>query len=209
MKTCIKCNIEKDACEFYASKKAKDGLENSCKHCRGKFYRDNREAVISYKKEWYQKNKPKIQTKHLENKDEIAKRKKEYTQKNKEKIREYKRRYNKDKWKKDPSFRLRRSMGILLNSYLRIRNLDKGGKGWQNILGYTAKDLKKHLEKLFKPGMGWENYGSYWHIDHIRPQIWFKYETINDSEFKKCWSLENLQPLEAIENSRKSNRWEG
>jgi len=67
-----------------------------------------------------------------------------------------------------------------------------------------------HLESQFKPGMNWENYGKYgWHIDHIRPQSWFKFESKNDPEFKICWALSNLQPLWAKENSFKGNRFEG
>lgn len=209
MKKCIKCLVNKNETEYFNSKKIKSGLENICKYCRAEFYRTNKEAVSDYKKEWYQKNKKRIQAERMMNKEEIAKRKKESRQKNREKIKKYKNAYNKRKWKEDPNFRLRRSMGTLLNLYLKLRNLDKDGKGWQSILGYTAKDLKEHLEKKFKPGMSWDNYGAYWHIDHIRPQSWFKYNSINDIEFIECWALNNLQPLEAIENIRKSNKWEG
>lgn len=68
----------------------------------------------------------------------------------------------------------------------------------------TYQDLIKHIEKQFDDKMTWDNYGSYWHIDHIRPKCSFK-----GNEFKECWALSNLQPLEAIENFRKSGRWEG
>ncbi len=42
-----------------------------------------------------------------------------------------------------------------------------------------------------------------WHIDHITPKSHFNYKTPED---KECWALENLQPLEAIENMRKYNK---
>ena len=55
--------------------------------------------------------------------------------------------------------------------------------------------------------MTWENQGSYWHIDHIKPKSLFEYDSIDHPEFKKCWSLDNLQPLEAKENMRKNNKY--
>ena len=57
--------------------------------------------------------------------------------------------------------------------------------------------------------MSWENYGSYWHIDHIKPDSRFIYESVEDIEFKKCWALSNLQPLKAEDNLKKSNKWNG
>jgi hypothetical protein len=56
--------------------------------------------------------------------------------------------------------------------------------------------------------MTMENYGSYWHIDHIKPRSLFTYTSIEDEQFKKCWALSNLQPLEALENIRKGNKYE-
>lgn len=54
--------------------------------------------------------------------------------------------------------------------------------------------------------MTWDNYGTYWHIDHIRPISSFSFETYYDPDFKICWALENLQPLEAKANRLKSNK---
>lgn len=59
----------------------------------------------------------------------------------------------------------------------------------------------------FINGMTWENYGE-WEIDHITPDSWFKYEFIED-DFKKCWSLENLQLLWTIDNLNKNNKYSG
>ena len=64
--------------------------------------------------------------------------------------------------------------------------------------------MKNHIEKQFKDGMMWENYGE-WQIDHIIPKSFFKYKSISDVEFKMCWRLENLQPLWREENLSKKN----
>ena len=54
--------------------------------------------------------------------------------------------------------------------------------------------------------MTWDNYGSYWWIDHIKPRSLFKYEKPEDKEFKECWALKNLQPMEKIANIKKGNK---
>jgi len=61
------------------------------------------------------------------------------------------------------------------------------------------------LESKFKNGMSWKNYGK-WHIDHAIPDIRFRYKSPEDEEFKKCWALNNLQPLWAKENIRKGGK---
>ena len=48
--------------------------------------------------------------------------------------------------------------------------------------------------------MNWDNYGKYWHLDHIKPASWFKYSSHTDKDFLQCWSLNNLQPLKAMDN---------
>ena len=56
--------------------------------------------------------------------------------------------------------------------------------------------------------MTWSNYGFYgWHIDHIELDCSFDYKSVNDKEFQKCWSLENLQPLWAEDNLRKNKSY--
>lgn len=54
------------------------------------------------------------------------------------------------------------------------------------MLGYSADDLKMHLESLFTDDMTWDNYG--WHIDHIKPLSHFDPNT----DVKVVNSLENL-----------------
>ena len=73
-----------------------------------------------------------------------------------------------------------------------------------DILGYTQLELKNHLEKHFTEDMTWQAFrNGDIHIDHIKPQSLFNLKDIND--VKKCWSLNNLQPLWAVDNLAKSN----
>ncbi len=53
--------------------------------------------------------------------------------------------------------------------------------------------------------MTWDNYGE-WHVDHRTPITAVNFQEIGDTEFMRCWALENLQPMWADENIRKSNK---
>lgn len=93
--------------------------------------------------------------------------------------------------------------------YISLRNKKepKNNKKWQDLVGFTCTELMNHLEKLFQPGMSWENYGKYgWHIDHILPVTSFKFTSYNDDAFKECFSLKNLQPLWWRDNLTKGNK---
>jgi hypothetical protein len=71
-------------------------------------------------------------------------------------------------------------------------------------LDFTMEELRTHLEKQFDDWMNWDNHGL-WHIDHIRPVASFDFTSMEDEDFKKCWALENLQPLKDTENMRKNH----
>ena len=87
-------------------------------------------------------------------------------------------------------------------------------------LPYTIEDLKLYLESKFEWWMNWDNWGMYdvktwddnnsltwtWNIDHIIPQSYFKYVSMEDEEFKRCWALENLRPYSAKQNILDGNR---
>lgn len=167
-----------------------------------KLYNDTNRAIrVAKQREYYKKNKDKHKKYREENKEKI----KNYYKSNRQKIND---KYN-EKLKKDSKFRLDKYVSCSIRNYLAINNVNKNFVRWEKIVGYTKQQLKEHLEKQFKPEMNWDNYGSYWHIDHIKPKSWFIYESIEDEQFKMCWALENLQPLEASENLSKGNRYEG
>ena len=68
--------------------------------------------------------------------------------------------------------------------------------------GYSADELKAHLEQLWTNGMSWDNYGE-WHIDHIKPCAMF--DLTKSEEQKKCFNYTNLRPLWGIDNLHKSS----
>ena len=67
-------------------------------------------------------------------------------------------------------------------------------------MGCSIEFLKEYLEKQFKSGMNWDNYGE-WHVDHIIPCVSF--DLSDPEQQKKCFYYTNLQPLWAIENLEK------
>ena len=104
--------------------------------------------------------------------------------------------------------RLRSTMKANLVARLKQRLINKNKKSTFDILNYTVDELKEHLEVLFETGMTWDNYGD-WEIDHVTPDSWFVYNSMEDKEFQKSWALKNLQPKWKKDNRSKGNRFEG
>ena len=50
--------------------------------------------------------------------------------------------------------------------------------------------------------MTWDNYGSYWQIDHKEPL--FKFDLANPDQLKEACNYKNLQPLTKEEHKLKS-----
>ena len=94
---------------------------------------------------------------------------------------------------------------IRLSMNRAIKN-NKTGSKWEKLLGYTLKELKNHIENQFNENMNWDNFGSYWWIDHIIPKSVYNYSNVKNNEFKKCWNLKNLRPLEKKECMRKGGK---
>ena len=107
------------------------------------------------------------------------------------------------KYKKDPMFRLNNCMRSNILSVLKRK---KAGRSWSKLVPYTLEDLTHHLERQFKRGMSWENYGKVWHIDHIVPLTAFAFADSDDPEFQACWALSNLRPLARAANARKGGK---
>ena len=90
----------------------------------------------------------------------------------------------------------------------RVSNWAKGIVIKNNVWTYfnfTIEEFRERFESLFTKGMTWQNMGL-WHIDHIKPKTSFNQEELADptsEDFKKCWALENLQPLWAKDNLKK------
>ncbi len=125
---------------------------------------------------------------------------------NRKKRTEYQLNYHNKKMK-EPTYRLNQTMSSYLRTTLKYKGIRKNNRCWELLVGYTKKELMNHLEKQFKKGMSWDNYGK-WHIDHIIPISAFNYKNTEHIDFKRCWALENLKPLWANENEQKGAKLE-
>ncbi len=211
IKICTFCKNEFPATleYFFSEKKGKYGLRSLCKSCfaikakKLKSLPTYREKAREYCKKHYYENRKwyakKWQKYYKENSDVLKARAIIYAKNNLQRSREL----NTIR-RKDPQFRLSLNISRMMRYSLK-NNRNKGGRHWGELVGYTIEQLKKHLEKQFQPGMTWENYGD-WHIDHKTPMSVFNFTNPKHDDFKRCWALNNLQPLWAIENMSKSNK---
>ena len=113
-------------------------------------------------------------------------------------------RYN-TKRKNDLIWKLCRNVSNMIRSKIRLHSNAKISSVWTR-LPYTPYELKEHLESLFESWMSWENYGrasterKTWQIDHITPQFKLPYDSLDHPNFLISWSLENLRPIDSMEN---------
>lgn len=71
-------------------------------------------------------------------------------------------------------------------------------------IGCEWKTLVVWLEDMFEPGMTWDNYGTMWHIDHVKPLKSF--DLRDDKQVAEAWHVSNLQPLWAEDNIAKGSK---
>ena len=204
---CKKCTHAIRYARYISNPKNKEHVKKT----REEYKKKNREKIKLKNKEYREKNKDKESARqkiyYVLNTDKIILRQKKYL--SSIEVRAKRNKVEKEKSKTNIGFRLGKCMSHAVRESLKNNNLLKSKAKWQSLVGYTVIQLKTHLENLFDENMNWQNYGSYWHIDHIEPQSWFIYDSIDHPAFKACWQLSNLRPLEAKENIRKGNRYKG
>lgn len=204
-KKCRVCEKVKEITEFHKKKDAPGGVRNECKECVKDIQKKYKEAPgFKEKQKDYDKNR------YSEKREEILEQKKEYYEENRENILEYKKEYRKipknsernkdyiknykvDNREKYYKYRTDNPHIIAWRSllYSTVKRLGTSKQSHTiDMLGYSALDLKCHIESQFTPGMSWDNYGD-WHIDHIRPVIDFSHT----DDIKEVCALENLIPL--------------
>lgn len=162
-----------------------------------------------YQKYYYNKNKEILlennknyRKKHIESYKKYCQ---EYANKNREKLKQYRKEYrikNREKLtikylerrKNDHKFRFETNCRARIKILIRKGLLGRE-KNTFKLIGCDWNFLKEYIEKKFKDGMTWENYGK-WHIDHIKPFYCAK----NKEEVSELCHYTNLQPLWAKEN---------
>lgn len=229
-KICTKCGVGKDVDEFYVLKNGK--LHSWCNDCRRrakKIWYDNNSDHI---KEYNTKNRERdmkqgaryralhreeLRIKSIyynginreyraqkrllpENKNRVAARGREWRHKNRERYNRYFQEY----YEKYPEKKIARNLRSRLVKLIRgkTRRLHTN-----ELVGCEWTFLKRHLESQFDVNMSWSNYGTYWHVDHIRPCQSFRLHNIEEQ--RACFHWTNLRPLEGAENISKNAKFNG
>jgi len=180
-------------------------------------YKDNPEKAIIYQKKWRKDNPEKAKRYHNSDKqkeysklyrknnpEKSKERDKRYSENNYEKYRESQNRCRRNRYKISPKHNLNYKMKRAINRSLKG---NKKGRHWENLVGYTLKDLIKRLKKTIPKDYTWQDFLSgNLHIDHIIPISAFNFSSPEHTDFKRCWALNNLRLLPAKENLKKSNK---
>jgi len=168
------------------------------------YYEANKEKRKAYNKSYYEANKDKIITQakayREANKEKRKAYNKSYIKANKDKINAYKNAYQKQRKKTNSLYKLKANLRCRTYQAFKNKGYSKNTKT-QEMLGVDWEVAKKHIERQFKKGMNWDNYGE-WHIDHIIPLASAKTE----ERLKRLCHYSNLQPLWAENNISKSDR---
>jgi hypothetical protein len=93
------------------------------------------------------------------------------------------------------NYRLKKSLAA------RLRNVLKKDNTTMNYIGCNIKYLREWFEFNFTSEMNWDNYGSFWSIDHIIPV--YKFDLTIEDEKLKCWNWSNMMPVTIKFNSTK------
>ncbi len=169
------------------------------------YYTANRERIRARQREYWEKNKVRL------NRTNSERRKAGLIKIDKDRKREWKRRQRRER---PDVFREQQRKYLAENINVRIkRNLSRKVRrallttpraaSTIVLVGCSIEQLKRHLEDQFRLGMTWENYGTYWHIDHHIPCA--AHRLVDPAEQRRCFHWTNLHPLTADENMRKND----
>jgi hypothetical protein len=148
------------------------------------------------------------QAKH---RDQIRIREQKWRRDNIKRIRKTKKRWNKKKIRiqacKRSAFRRKTDLQYKLRVYLRsrlglaIKNKQKTGSAVRD-LGCSIEFFIKYIEKKFKRGMTWANWGKIWDLDH--KIALFKFDLTDRKQFLKAVNYKNMRPLSLPDHVKKT-----
>jgi hypothetical protein len=181
--------------------------ENDRKEYYKKYRDENKDILKGKQKEYREKNKDKIRELKKEYWENLPKEEKDkINQRNRENYHKYKTRKNKyvmERMSVDPMFKLKFEIRTLIRNSMR-RKFTKKSKKTIDILGCSFEEFSKYLESKFDENMTWENQGTYWHLDHIKPISLARTE----EEVYRLNHYTNFQPLFWKDNLIKGNKFD-
>ena len=203
-RNCIACGV---------SYKPKSSRQVRCTECQkrklatqiNEWRKRNVKHLQQYERDRKFRNPEYVKQRYWKNPEHYREKSRKHQAKNGHKRAEYARnRFA--KLRKIPRFRLEHSIRNSIRKELARRHVTKSKRSME-FVGLTASELLLHLLQHPNNSDGRfteENYGKCWHIDHIRPLASF-----SDDELHLAWHYKNLQPLDPVDNIRKSAIWNG
>lgn len=161
------------------------------------FPSEGREYARGYRLKNSEKTKKSVRTWRKENPELVRGCRKDWQKRNPDKVRKN---YREREQRRllDPGYRLKQNLRGRVSRAL--KGFSKTACT-QELLGMGIPEFKIYLQGQFLPGMTWENYGSVWELDHIKPCASF---TLSSSvQQHECFNWSNCQPLFAEDNLRK------
>lgn len=215
-----KCKV----CKSQSDKKYRDEKGEILLEQKRQYYAENKDVLLERQREYNEKNKKAISNRrsakyrenvdenrakkraqYYENREKILEKRKEHYEENKAEIIKRNNKYERERRQRDPIFRLTLNTKGSVYKALKRENGGKNGSKTLDALPFTVDQLKEHLESQFDEHMSWDNYGDYWHVDHIYPLALLPYDSLEHPHFALVWDLNNLRPLNGKENISKGD----
>ena len=176
------------ACARSHAKKHYSKYPEVIKRRASEYKKKNIEKIRAGKQRWRDKNRDY----HRAYQRNYNKVRRESDPESVERRRKYTREWQRE-WTKKPEAKCIVMMRGMLGRMLSQR----AGERTEEVLGYTTKDLRLHIESQFEDWMSWDNHGE-WHVDHIIPIAQLVKDGVTDPSIVNA--LTNLRPLCAKQN---------
>jgi hypothetical protein len=199
-KICVKCNIQKEINQYRKYTDRNNSYSRTCKSCLNEMDKIRKRNQRMKKLETFKVKCERCNEERLLK--DFAKLKKFYKKKiclscYPKFLTEQKTEWCKRERNSNMNYRLKKSLAARLRTVLVKTN------STMNYIGCNIQYLREWIEYNFTKDMNWDNYGSYWSIDHIIPVC--KFDLTNEDEKLKCWNWSNLVPVTIKYNSSKKN----
>tara|TARA_R110000737_G_scaffold2399_3_gene6687 strand:+ start:458 stop:1177 length:720 start_codon:yes stop_codon:yes gene_type:complete len=212
-KQCRTCKNLKSTADFNKNKRQKDGFQGACRTCTrtsfNKHYTLHKAKPLQVEREGFKTctkcKQEQVYAEYSRQKGgmfDLASKCKQCASEDYSRWRinkggkEWENSYVKRRKEEDPQYK--RKYILRLRILDALKRYAKGGKVSRKhsafeLLGCDLNTVTSHIEDQFLPEMTWENHGTIWELDHIRPCA--SYDLLIEAQSKECFNYLNLQPL--------------
>jgi hypothetical protein len=88
----------------------------------------------------------------------------------------------------DKSFNEKRKWQIALRRYIINKNKSVN---YAPYFGISIDGFRNWIETQFDENIGWDNFSTEWHFEHVLPLAYFNFD--NEEDLKMCWHFTNIK----------------